>query len=164
MSFCILDRAFSLRWMKKPTNSVILQCIDTRHSPTCFGTLKCHHQEVNHHPAEIGAHLLQYTASIHLWFLQHWAPISAESWLTPWLWHFKVPKHVGECRVQIHWRISAFVGFCIHHHECVYISTRPPTVMSPTCVRTGTQLRVWLTDSYCSTSHLKRVVQNECIS
>jgi hypothetical protein len=41
--------------MKKPTNTFILQCIDTQHSPTCFGTLKCHHQRVNHDPAEISA-------------------------------------------------------------------------------------------------------------
>jgi hypothetical protein len=40
---------------KKPTNALILQYIDTIHSPTCFGTLKCHHQGVNHDPAEIGA-------------------------------------------------------------------------------------------------------------
>jgi hypothetical protein len=41
--------------MKPPTNAVILQRIDTRYSPTCFGTLKCHHQGVNQDPAEIGA-------------------------------------------------------------------------------------------------------------
>jgi hypothetical protein len=40
---------------KKPTNALIIQCIDTRHSPTCFGTLKCHHQGFNHDSAEIGA-------------------------------------------------------------------------------------------------------------
>jgi hypothetical protein len=40
---------------KIPTNASIPQYIDTRHSPTCFGTLKCHHQGVNHDPAEIGA-------------------------------------------------------------------------------------------------------------
>jgi hypothetical protein len=27
---------------------------------------------------------------------------------------FKVPKHVGECRVSIHWRVTALVGFVIH--------------------------------------------------
>jgi hypothetical protein len=32
--------------MKKPTNAVILQC---------FGNLKCHHQGVNHDPAETGS-------------------------------------------------------------------------------------------------------------
>jgi hypothetical protein len=42
-------------WIENPTNAVILQCTDTRHSPTCFGTLKCHHQGVIHDPAEIGA-------------------------------------------------------------------------------------------------------------
>jgi hypothetical protein len=41
--------------MKKPTNAAILQCIDTGHSPTSFGTLKRHHQGVDHAPAEIGA-------------------------------------------------------------------------------------------------------------
>jgi hypothetical protein len=41
--------------MKKPKNEIILQCIDIRHSPTCFGTLKCHNQGVNHDPAEKGA-------------------------------------------------------------------------------------------------------------
>jgi hypothetical protein len=40
---------------KKPTDALMLQCIATRHSPTCFGTLKCHHQGVNHDPAKIGA-------------------------------------------------------------------------------------------------------------
>jgi hypothetical protein len=29
--------------------------MDIRHSPTRFGTLKCHHQGVNHDPAEIVA-------------------------------------------------------------------------------------------------------------
>jgi hypothetical protein len=43
------------RWIKKPTNAVILQRIDNRDSPICFGTLKCHHQGVNRGPAEIGA-------------------------------------------------------------------------------------------------------------
>jgi hypothetical protein len=41
--------------MKKPTNAVILQCIDTLHSPTYFSSLKCHHQEVNYDPAETRA-------------------------------------------------------------------------------------------------------------
>jgi hypothetical protein len=40
---------------EKTTNAVILQRIDTRHSATCFGTLKCHHQGVNLHPTEIDA-------------------------------------------------------------------------------------------------------------
>jgi hypothetical protein len=39
------------------------------------------------------------------------APISARSYLTPWWWHFKVPKHVGEYWVPIHWMINVFVGF-----------------------------------------------------
>jgi hypothetical protein len=37
--------------------------------------------------------------------------------LTPWWWHFKVPKHVGKCLVSIHWRITSFVGFLIHPAE-----------------------------------------------
>jgi hypothetical protein len=111
-------------WMKKPSNAIILQCVDTRNSPTCFGTSKCHHQGVNHDPAEISAQcsnlngMLKYIIKNHKMyfnppfrFLQHWAFISAGSWLIPWWWHFKVPKHVGECRVSIHWRIAAFVGF-----------------------------------------------------
>jgi hypothetical protein len=40
---------------KTTTNAVILLCIATQHSPTRFSTLKCHHQGVNHDPAEIGA-------------------------------------------------------------------------------------------------------------
>jgi hypothetical protein len=40
---------------KKPTTAVIFHCIDTGHSAACFGTSKCHHQGVNHDPAEIGA-------------------------------------------------------------------------------------------------------------
>jgi hypothetical protein len=41
-----------LQLNKKPANALILQYIDTRHSPTCFGTLKCHHQEVKHDAIE----------------------------------------------------------------------------------------------------------------
>jgi hypothetical protein len=37
--------------VKTTTNALILQCTDTRHSPTCFGTLKCLYQAVNHAPA-----------------------------------------------------------------------------------------------------------------
>jgi hypothetical protein len=40
---------------EKPTNALIIQCICTQYSPTCFSTLKCHHQGVKHDPAEIGA-------------------------------------------------------------------------------------------------------------
>jgi hypothetical protein len=39
----------------KKTNSLIIQCVDTQYSPTCFGTTKCHHQGSKHDPAEIGA-------------------------------------------------------------------------------------------------------------
>jgi hypothetical protein len=44
---------------KKTTNAVTFQCIDARHSPTCFGTLKCHNQGVNHDPAEMCAQCLE---------------------------------------------------------------------------------------------------------
>jgi hypothetical protein len=40
---------------EKPTDALTIQCIGTRYSLTCFGTLKCHHQGVKHDPAEIGA-------------------------------------------------------------------------------------------------------------
>jgi hypothetical protein len=40
---------------KKPTKALIIQCIDTQYSATCFSTLKCHHQGVKHDPAEIDA-------------------------------------------------------------------------------------------------------------
>jgi hypothetical protein len=40
---------------EKSINAFILQCIDTRYSSTCFSTLKCHLQGVNHDPAETGA-------------------------------------------------------------------------------------------------------------
>jgi hypothetical protein len=38
---------------KKTPNGLILLCIDTRNSSTCFSTLKFHHQGVNHVPAVI---------------------------------------------------------------------------------------------------------------
>jgi hypothetical protein len=44
-----------LKINEKPTNALIIQCIGIQYSPTCFGTLKCHHQGVKHDPAEIGA-------------------------------------------------------------------------------------------------------------
>jgi hypothetical protein len=40
---------------EKPKNSLIIQCIGTPYSPTCFGTLKCHYQGVKRDPAETGA-------------------------------------------------------------------------------------------------------------
>jgi hypothetical protein len=40
---------------EKPTNALIIQYIGTQYSPTCFGTLKCHHQGIKHDAAEIGA-------------------------------------------------------------------------------------------------------------
>jgi hypothetical protein len=91
-----------LKVNKKQTNALIIQCTDTQHTPTCFGTLKYHHQEIKHDPAEIGAQCrkkqrwmeavycnwrrdgppsrrqLQYTVSIHLCFSRHWAPISSK--------------------------------------------------------------------------------------
>jgi hypothetical protein len=44
-----------LKVNEKPTNALIIQCIDTQYSPTCFGILKCHNQGVKYDPAEIGA-------------------------------------------------------------------------------------------------------------
>jgi hypothetical protein len=35
----------------------------------------------------------------------------SRSCLNPWLWHFKVPKHVSEYWVPIHWIVNVFVGF-----------------------------------------------------
>jgi hypothetical protein len=43
-----------LKVNEKPTHALIIQCIGTLYSPTCFGTLKCHHQGVKYDPAEIG--------------------------------------------------------------------------------------------------------------
>jgi hypothetical protein len=37
------------------TNVLIIQCIGTQYSPTCFGTLKCHHQGVKHDSADLRA-------------------------------------------------------------------------------------------------------------
>jgi hypothetical protein len=44
-----------LKVNEKPTNALIIQCIGTQYSATCFGTLKCHRQGVKHGPDEIGA-------------------------------------------------------------------------------------------------------------
>jgi hypothetical protein len=44
-----------LKVNKEPTNALTIQCIGTQYSPTCFGTLKCHHQGVKHDPAETDA-------------------------------------------------------------------------------------------------------------
>jgi hypothetical protein len=44
-----------LKGNEKPTNALVIQCIGTQYSPTCFGTLKCHHQGVKHDPAKLGA-------------------------------------------------------------------------------------------------------------
>jgi hypothetical protein len=40
---------------EKPTNALIIQCIGTQYSLTCFGTLKYHNQGVKHDPAQIRA-------------------------------------------------------------------------------------------------------------
>jgi hypothetical protein len=45
-----------LRWMKKPTNALILLYFSSQYSTTCFCILEYHHQGVNPAPAEIGAH------------------------------------------------------------------------------------------------------------
>jgi hypothetical protein len=72
---------------EKPTNALTIQHIGTQYSSTCFGILKCHHQGLKLDHVEIGGRpsrrLLQYTASILICFPQHWAPISAASFLTP---------------------------------------------------------------------------------
>jgi hypothetical protein len=36
---------------EKQTNALIIQCIVTQYSPTCFGILKCHHQRDKYNPA-----------------------------------------------------------------------------------------------------------------
>jgi hypothetical protein len=46
---------YFLKVSEKPTTELIIQCIGIQYSPTCFGTLRCHHQEVKHDPTEIGA-------------------------------------------------------------------------------------------------------------
>jgi hypothetical protein len=43
-----------LKVNEKPTSALIIHCIGTQYSPTCFGTLKCHHRELKHDPAGIG--------------------------------------------------------------------------------------------------------------
>jgi hypothetical protein len=40
---------------ENPTNALIIQYIGSQYSPTCFGTLKFHHQGVKYDPVEIGA-------------------------------------------------------------------------------------------------------------
>jgi hypothetical protein len=59
-----------LKLNEKTTNASIIQCIETQYSPTCFGTLKRHHQGVKHDPVKIGVKCRGK--------------------------RFKVPKHVGE--------------------------------------------------------------------
>jgi hypothetical protein len=66
---------------EKPPNALIIQCIGTQYSPTCFGTLKCHMPHI--HISRPPRRLLQYTAPILLCFPRHWAPISACSRLPP---------------------------------------------------------------------------------
>jgi hypothetical protein len=73
--------------------------------------------------------LLQYTAPILYCFPRHWAPILAGSCLTPWWWHFKVPKHVGEYWVPIHWMFNAFVCFIIHLKITNYLRSHKERVI-----------------------------------
>jgi hypothetical protein len=86
-------------------NSVIISSGEFKGFYGFYGTTA-----VSQYVHEVMIHRVLYheQSTILILFLQHWAPISAGSWLTPWSWHFKVPKHVGECRVSIHWRITAF--------------------------------------------------------
>jgi hypothetical protein len=51
-AFCTMH---FLKVTEKPTNALIIQFIGTQYPPTCFRTLKCHHQGVKHDPAEIRA-------------------------------------------------------------------------------------------------------------
>jgi hypothetical protein len=105
-----------LRWMKNPK-----KCSNpSMYWHSTFSCMFRHFKMPSGPSRRWPCHLLQYTASVRLWFLQHWAPISAGSWLTPWLWHSKVPKRVGECRVSMHWIITAFVGFLftLLHYVC----------------------------------------------
>jgi hypothetical protein len=114
-----------------------------------FRHFKCHHQAVEHDPAETGAQcpdisrpfrrLSQYTAPILLCFPQHWTPISAGSCSTALWWHFKVPKHVEEYLVPIHWIINAFIGFFIHLHIVCTLSM---------CVCMYVSMYVWISFSY----------------
>jgi hypothetical protein len=60
--------------MKKPTNALIIQCIGTQYSPTCFGALKCHHQGVEHDSAEIGTQCLGKLKKM----LKYYLPFNAE--------------------------------------------------------------------------------------
>jgi hypothetical protein len=46
---------YSLKVDENPTNALIIQCIGTQYSPTCFGTSKRHHQGIKHDTAETGA-------------------------------------------------------------------------------------------------------------
>jgi hypothetical protein len=42
---------YNVKVNDKPTNALIIQSIGTQYSPTCFGTLKCHHEGVKYDPA-----------------------------------------------------------------------------------------------------------------
>jgi hypothetical protein len=68
-----------LKVNEKVTNALIIQCIGTQYSPTCFGTLKCHHQGVKHDPVETGAHVVGSREGWKLYivtgFPRHWAPV-----------------------------------------------------------------------------------------
>jgi hypothetical protein len=86
--FCMFDHAFFSEVNKEPTNTLIIRCISTHYSPTCFGILGCHHQGDICDPTEMCAqcsrkqkklgaviprssHRLQYAAPIFLCFLRH---------------------------------------------------------------------------------------------
>jgi hypothetical protein len=49
------DWAFKRSSLRSVFQNLISQYIGTQYSPTRFGTLKCHHQGVQHYPAEIDA-------------------------------------------------------------------------------------------------------------
>jgi hypothetical protein len=96
-----------LKVNEKPTNALAIQRIGIQYSPTCFGTLKCHHQGVKYDPAEIGAQCL---------------------WKQRWMGAVYcngrrvvgMPKHVGKYCVPIHWMINAVVGFLFAFHYILH--------------------------------------------
>jgi hypothetical protein len=46
---------YFLKVNEKETNALIIHCIGTQYSPTCFGILKWHNQGVKHDSADICA-------------------------------------------------------------------------------------------------------------
>jgi hypothetical protein len=92
-----------LKVNEKPTNALIIQCVSTQYSPTCFGTLKCHHHGVKHDLAETGAQCRGKQSRMGAVYCKRrrdgrdiygpYRPPLQYKCTTPIL---KVPKHVGE--------------------------------------------------------------------